>query len=50
MGTKSSCSDTVPAAPEPDKRLEIVLAEALLAHQQSLLDNLRSRGTVRKTV
>ena len=38
-------------APEPDKRLEIVLSEALraLAHQQSLLDNLRSRATLLTT-
>jgi hypothetical protein len=36
---------------EPDKRLEIVLSEALrsLAHQQSLLDNLRSRATLLTT-
>jgi hypothetical protein len=33
---------------EPDRRLEIVLAESLraLAHQQGLLDNLRSRATL----
>jgi hypothetical protein len=36
---------------EPDKRLEVVLAESLraLAHQQSLLDNLRSRATLLTT-
>ncbi|NMO54759.1 hypothetical protein HH310_26675 [Actinoplanes sp. TBRC 11911] len=39
------------AAPEPDKRLDVVLSEALraLAHQQSLLDNLGSRATVLTT-
>ncbi len=39
------------AVPEPDKRLEIVFSEALraLAHQQSLLDNLRSRATLLTT-
>lgn len=36
---------------EPDRRLEIVFSEALraLAHQQSLLDNLRSRATLLTT-
>jgi hypothetical protein len=36
---------------EPDKRLEIVLGESLraLTHQQSLLDNLRSRATLLTT-
>ena len=36
---------------EPDKRLELVMAEALraLSHQQSLLDNLRSRATLLTT-
>lgn len=36
---------TTPA--EPDRRLEIVFAEALrgLMHQQSVLDNVRSRAT-----
>jgi hypothetical protein len=40
-----------PAAREPDKRLEIVFSEALraLAHQQALLDNLRSRATLLTT-
>ncbi|GIF22547.1 hypothetical protein BJ973_002870 [Actinoplanes tereljensis] len=39
------------STPEPDKRLEIVLSEALraLSHQQSLLDNLRSRATLLTT-
>ncbi|SRR2546421_7446681 len=39
------------SGPEPDRRLEIVFSEALraLAHQQSLLDNLRSRATLLTT-
>jgi hypothetical protein len=36
---------------EPDKRLEVVMAEALraLSHQQALLDNVRSRATLLTT-
>lgn len=36
---------------EPDKRLELVMAEALraLSHQQSVLDNIRSRATLLTT-
>jgi hypothetical protein len=46
-----SPSPPAPAPAEPDRRLEIVLSEALraLAHQQALLDNLRSRATLLTT-
>ncbi len=47
----SSRNTSEAPAVEPDKRLEIVFTEALraLAHQQSLLDNLRSRATLLTT-